>query len=110
VDTFAAAQDFLGGYDPTRAGCLVLDVRMPGMSGLNLQEELTARHVTLPVIIITGYAEVPTAVRALKTGAVDFIEKPFSDELLLDRVRHAIEVDRQERERHAQRADVAARF
>src|SRR5215470_15871953 len=110
VETFAAAEDFLGGYDPTRAGCLVLDVRMPGMSGLNLQDELGVRHITLPVIIITGYAEVPTAVRALKTGAVDFIEKPFSDELLLERVRQALTTDLEAREAHARHREAVDRF
>ena len=110
VETFATAEEFLNGCHPARPGCLLLDVRMPGMSGLNLQDELVARHFTLPTIIITGYAEVATAVRALKTGAIDFIEKPFSDELLLERIRHAISADRQEREAQAQRADVAARF
>jgi FixJ family two-component response regulator len=89
---------------------LLLDVRMPGMSGLNLQEELAARRISLPVIIITGYPEWSTAVRALKTGAVDFIQKPiFSDQLLLDRIRQAIETDRQTRDLEAQRAEVAAR-
>src|ERR1700680_1628729 len=68
VETFATAEDFLTTYEPARPGGLVLDVRMPGMSGLNLQDALVARNITLPVIIITGYAEVPTAVRALKTG------------------------------------------
>lgn len=109
VETFATAEEFLNGCHPSRPGCLLLDVRMPGMSGLNLQDELAARHFTLPTIIITGYAEVATAVRALKTGAIDFIEKPFSDELLLERIREAIVADRQAREAQAQRADVAAR-
>lgn len=110
VETFATAEEFLDGCHPARPGCLLLDVRMPGMSGLNLQDELAARHFTLPTIIITGYAEVATAVRALKTGAIDFIEKPFSDELLLERIRQAISADRQAREVQAQRAEVAARF
>ena len=110
VETHAGAAAFLSSYDPSRSGCLVLDMRMPGMSGLNLQDELIARRITLPIIIITGYAEVPTAVRALKRGAVDFIEKPFSDELLLDRIRQAIETDRQTRDAEAQRAEVTVRF
>ena len=110
VETFATAEAFLDGCDPTRPGCLLLDVRMPGMSGLNLQDELAARHFTLPTIIITGYAEVATAVRALKTGAIDFIEKPFSDELLLERIQQALAADRQARETRAHYADVAARF
>ena len=110
VETFGAAEEFLTQYDATKPGCLVLDVRMPGMSGLKLQDVLAERHIRLPVIIITGYAEVPSAVRALKTGAIDFIEKPFSDELLLDRIRQAIDTDRQMREAAAQRATVMERF
>lgn len=110
VETYATGEEFLKGYDPQRPGCLVLDVRMPGMSGLSLQEALLARNIHLPVIIITGYAEVPTAVRALKTGAIDFIEKPFSDDVLLERVRQAIEQDRHVREEQAKCAEVEARF
>jgi two-component system response regulator FixJ len=110
VETYATGEEFLQVYDPARPGCLVLDVRMPGMGGLRLQEELAARRIALPVIILTGYAEVQTAVRALKTGAFDFIEKPYSDEVLLDRIHRAIDADRQTREAAALRAEVAARF
>jgi two-component system, LuxR family, response regulator FixJ len=109
VETYATAQDFLAAYDPDRPGCLVLDVRMPGMGGLDLQAELARREIEVPVIIITGYAEVPTAVRALKAGALDFIEKPFSDQLLLDRIQQAIASDRQARARRLERAALAAR-
>ncbi len=110
VEVFTTAEEFLAQYVPARPGCLVLDVRMPGMSGLNLQEELAARHISLPVIIITGYPEWSAAVRALKTGAVDFIQKPiFDDQLLLDRIRQALETDRRLRHQEAQVADVAAR-
>jgi RNA polymerase sigma factor (sigma-70 family) len=109
VETYATAQDFLAAYDPNRPGCLVLDVRMPGMGGLDLQAELARREIEVPVIIITGYAEVPTAVRALKSGALDFIEKPFSDQLLLDRIQQAIASDRQARVRRHERAALAAR-
>jgi len=110
VETFATGEEFLRAYDPARPGCLVLDVRMPGMSGLRLQDELAAHGITLPIIILTGYAEVQTAVRAMKTGAFDFIEKPYSDEQLLDRIHHAIETDRRGREADGLRAEVAARF
>lgn len=110
VETFATAEEFLNACDPSRPGCLLLDVRMPGMSGLNLQDELAARHFTLPIIIITGFAEVATAVRALKTGAIDFIQKPFSDELLLERIRQAIDADRRVREAQAQHAEISERF
>ncbi len=110
VQTFARAEDFLNEYDPATPGCLLLDVRMPGMSGLSLQDELAVRHATLPVIILTGYGEVATAVRALKTGAVDFIEKPFSDEVLLDRVRQALLQDKHTRQARAWHAEVQERY
>jgi FixJ family two-component response regulator len=110
VKIFATAQEFLEGYDPSSAGCLVLDIRMPGMSGLDLQNELAARKANIPILIITGHAEVPVAVRAMKAGALDFIEKPFSDQLLLDRIRRAIEKDAEFRRVNSQRAEVAARL
>jgi RNA polymerase sigma factor (sigma-70 family) len=109
VQTYATAAEFLAGRDPSTPGCLVLDVRMPGMSGLDLQEELRRRHTDLPTIVVTGHAEVPMAVRAVKAGAIDFIEKPFSDQLLLDRVRQALEIDRQERETRARREEARRR-
>ena len=110
VETHTSAQAFLETYDPARPGCLVLDVRMPGMSGPELQEQLSARGITIPVIIITGHGDVPIAVRALKKGAVDFIQKPFDGEVLLERVRQAIELDAQMRREQARRAEVAARL
>ena len=110
VETFATAEQFLERYDRRRAGCLLLDVRMPGMSGLHLQDELVVRKVRLPIIIITAYAEVSTAVGALRKGAVDFIEKPFSDQVLLDRVLHAIEIDRRARQAEAEEAVTAERL
>jgi FixJ family two-component response regulator len=109
VRVFSTAQEFLEGYDPSTPGCLVLDIRMPGMSGLDLQNELATREIQVPIIIITGHAEVPVAVRALKAGAMDFIEKPFSDQLLLDRIRRAIEVDAQSRRVRSEQAEIAAR-
>ena len=110
VETFADAQTFLARIRPDVPGCLVLDVRMPGMSGLDLQSELARRGIGLPTIVVTGHAEVPMAVRAVKAGAIDFIEKPFSDQLLLDRVRQGIEMDRLARAGRAQRADVLRRM
>jgi FixJ family two-component response regulator len=110
VRVFSTAQEFLEGYDPSTPGCLVLDIRMPGMSGLDLQNELATREIQVPIIIITGHAEVPVAVRALKAGAMDFIEKPFSDQLLLDRILRAIEVDAQSRRVRSEQAEVAARL
>jgi FixJ family two-component response regulator len=110
VETFADAQTFLARIRPDLPGCVVLDVRMPGMSGLDLQAELVRRGIGLPTIVVTGHAEVPMAVRAVKAGAIDFIEKPFSDQLLLDRVRQGIEMDRQERDGRARRAEILRRM
>jgi FixJ family two-component response regulator len=110
VRTYATAAEFLGDYDATQPGCLVLDVRMPGMSGLDLQAELARRGAGLPTIVVTGHAEVPMAVRAVKAGAIDFIEKPFSDQLLLDRVRQALEIDRQDREVRRRREEARRRL
>ena len=99
VKSFSAAQEFLADYHPDDPGCLLLDVRMPdGLSGLQLQEELTRRGTPPPIIVMTGHAKVPMAVRALKGGAVDFLQKPFSEEVLLDRVRRAIDLDRRTRQ------------
>jgi len=110
VKVFATAPEFLESYLPGPPSCLVLDIRMPGMSGLDLQAELAARDIRVPVIIITGHAEVPVAVRAMKAGAFDFIEKPFSDQLLLDRISRAIEFDTQVRHGRSVQADVASRL
>ena len=90
VEAYASAQDFLEAYEPGSTGCLVLDVRMPGMSGLELQRKLTDREIDLPVIVLTGHGNVQVAVHAMKAGAVDFIEKPFDNELLLDRIQKAV--------------------
>src|SRR5947199_324617 len=89
VETYADAEEFLEGEDGGRAGCLVTDVCLPGMSGFDLQRALARLQVQLPIIMITGYGDVRTAVRAMKAGAVDFIEKPFSGQLLLDSVAQA---------------------
>jgi RNA polymerase sigma factor (sigma-70 family) len=101
---FASADEFLQNESEYRAGCLVLDIRMPGLGGLELQEELIARGSTLPIIFITGHGDVPMAVDAMQKGAVDFILKPFRDQELLDRIRDALMTDKQRRaelERHA---------
>ena len=90
VEVHASAQDFLDAYEPGCPGCLLLDVRMPGMSGLELQRELAGQSIDLPVIILTGHGNVPVAVQAMKAGAVDFIEKPFNNELLLDRIQTVV--------------------
>jgi two-component system, LuxR family, response regulator FixJ len=110
VETFASPQAFLDDYDPSKAGCLVLDVRMPGISGLELQERLTARRINIPIIFITGHGDVQMAVRALQAGAFDFVEKPFNDQDLLDRIQKAIAFDAERRGKEAQRAQLHARF
>jgi RNA polymerase sigma factor (sigma-70 family) len=110
VQTYESAQAFLDAYYPGRAGCLLLDVRMPGMSGLELQEYLVRREIRLPVIIITGHGDVSMAVKAMKAGAVDFIEKPFDDEELLNSIRNAVQHDEKRRALRARRADIAARM
>ncbi len=110
VRDYPTADAFLRDYDPAQPGCLILDVRMPGMSGLDLQEELARRGIELPTIVITAHAEVPMAVRAVKAGAVDFIQKPFSHELLLDRVKQALEIDSQDREVRQRREESRRRL
>jgi len=110
VRTYGSADEFLSHYYPGRAGCLLLDVRMPGMSGLELQNHLTRREIQLPVIIITGHGDVAMAVRAMKAGAVDFIEKPFNDDALLASIRNALDYGEKQRARQFQRAEIAARL
>lgn len=104
-----SAQAFLDAYDPSVPGCVVLDVRMPGMSGLDLQEKLRELELEIPVIIVTGYGDVPMAVRAMKAGAVDFIEKPVSDQVLLDHIQRAIAADLDNHQRRARSAEVLQR-
>lgn len=87
--TYASAEEFLADYDEDMKGCLLLDVRMPGMNGLTLQSRLESKKSSLPVVIITGHGDVPRAVQAMKAGAIDFIEKPFSDEVLLESISRA---------------------
>jgi len=105
AETFASAQDFLDSYRPERRGCLITDIRMPGMSGLDLQEWLSTHGRLIPVIVLTGFGDVPAAVRALKGGAIDFVEKPFNPQALLDLVQLAIVRDAELRERAAREAD-----
>ena len=116
VETFASAPAFLAGYRPSRRGCLVLDIRMPGMSGLDLQDELHKRRIAIPIIFLTGHGDVPMAVRALKKGALDFIEKPHESERLVLAVLNALRVDAAQRQQSArhdeapQSQDLAARL
>ena len=105
-ETFATAQDFLDAYDVTRTGCLVLDIRMPGMSGLELQEKLIEDNAPIPIVFITGHGDIPMAVDAMKRGAVDFIRKPFRDQELLDRVHEALNVDSENRNAYADLASI----
>lgn len=99
---FACASDFVASCDPDEHGCLLLDVRMPGMSGMELLESLKYSGISLPVIMITGHGDVPMAVRALKHGAFDFIQKPFNAQELLDRVDAALDLDRRNRQRSSE--------
>lgn len=94
---YASAAEFLAAYDDGQPGCLVLDIRMPGMSGLELQDELDRRGAIIPVIFITGHGDVPMAVEAMRRGAMDFLQKPFRDEDLIDRVNNALARDRDNR-------------
>jgi len=110
AETFSSAHQFLDATDPEQPGCVLLDIRMPGMSGLELQRRLVARGITLPVIIITGHGDVTTAVQAMKTGAVDFLEKPFNDQVLLDRIHDAITHDAQTRRSRAEHDEVGRRL
>ncbi|HKZ74185.1 MAG TPA: response regulator transcription factor [Steroidobacteraceae bacterium] len=107
---FASAQEFLASYSPGQPGCLVLDVRMPGMSGLELQHQLNLRGAILPVIFITGHGDVPMAVEAMQHGAFDFVQKPFRDQELLERVQRALEKDRLAREQLRQTESIRARL
>lgn len=110
VETYASARAFLDGYHGGGPGCLVLDVRMPGMSGLDLQERLVVEDICLPILVITGHGDVSMAVRSMKSGAVDFVEKPYSDQMLLDRIQQAIEMHRRELGRRAIKSDIRDRM
>jgi len=110
VQTYASAQDFLSAYDPVQPGCLLLDVRMPDISGLQLQEILEQRKVRIPVILITGHGDIAMAVRAMKAGAFDFIEKPFKDQVLLERVQQCLAIDTRQRREDAERKKIIGRL
>ncbi len=108
--THPSAEAFLESYDPSRPACLVLDVRMRGMSGLELQRELAARGARIPTIVLTGHGDVPMAVEAMRMGAVDFIEKPFREQRLLHCIRQALAQDRRQRREQAERAEILVRL
>lgn len=109
VETYDSAHAYLDCFDPTRAGCLVLDIRMKGMSGLTLQDTLNKKPLHPPIIMITGHGDVPMAVRAVKAGACDFLEKPFNEQRLLDSIHLAIEQDATRRGKVSQLAEIQQR-
>ena len=110
VATFCSASDFLDDYCPTRPGCLVLDMCLPGIGGMELLEQWTDSQPPLPVIILTGHGDVPAAVQAMKVGAMDFIQKPFDCEMLLQRIHEAIERDRLSRRNSSNHQALASRM
>lgn len=108
-ESFASAHEFLARYQDGHPGCLVLDIRMPGMSGLELQEQLRRMRAPIPIVFITGHGDIPMAVEAMKRGAVDFIRKPFRDQELLDRIQEALGQDRGQRAELDQLREIRAR-
>jgi two-component system, LuxR family, response regulator FixJ len=110
VQTYASAQDFLTVYDPAQPGCLVLDVRMPDISGLQLHEILRQRQIHIPIILITGHGDISMAVHAMKAGAFDFIEKPFHDQALLERIQQGLAMDARQRCETAEREKTIERL
>jgi FixJ family two-component response regulator len=110
VQTFASAQDFLARPRPDVPSCLVLDVRLPGLSGLDLQKQMAEVDIAIPIVFITGHGDVPTSVQAMKAGAVEFLTKPFIDQDLLDAVEQAMERDRAARRKQAELAELQGRY
>jgi FixJ family two-component response regulator len=110
VETFASAHEFLNSKRADVPACLILDVRMPGLSGLDLQRELSERNIHIPIIFITGHGDIPMSVRAMKAGAVEFLTKPFRDQDLLDAIQQALERDRLVRSQHADNAELINRY
>jgi len=110
VQTFESAQEFLRSKRPDAPGCVVLDVRLPGLSGLDLQRELAAHGIDLPVIFITGHGDIPMSVRAMKAGALEFLTKPFRDQDLLDAIQQALQRDRAARQQRTEIAELRERF
>jgi len=110
VRTFASAHDFLHSKPADAPGCMVLDVRLPGLSGLDVQHELAQSGIHIPIVFISGYGDIPMTVRAMKAGAVEFLTKPFRDQDLLDAIQHAIEQDRLSRQDREAEAGLRQRF
>ena len=109
-EAYASALEFLERYDGARHACLVADIRMPGLSGLELQQRLNEQRAEIPIIFITGHGDVPMAVSAMKSGATDFIQKPFRDQDLIDRIHKALAQDRERRTLRAQEGEIRARI
>lgn len=105
----SSADELLDNVTPDHRGCILLDVRMPGLDGLQAQQKLNDRDIRLPVIFISGHADVSTAVRAVQAGALDFVEKPFDDELLIEKIRNATDLDREEWENEIERDEIEQR-
>ncbi|MEI9968241.1 MAG: response regulator transcription factor [Terracidiphilus sp.] len=110
VETYASAHEFMLAKRPDAPACLVLDVRMPGLSGLDLQRELSGAHIHIPIIFITGHGDIPMSVRAMKDGAMEFLTKPVRGQDLLDAIQKAIDRDREFRKEHAKLAEMRKRF
>jgi FixJ family two-component response regulator len=110
VETYESAQEFLESRGPDVPGCLVLDVRLPGLSGLDLQSELANANIHTPIIFITGHGDIPMTVRAMKAGAVEFLTKPFREQDLLDAIQQALERDRTARQERMEMAELRARY
>jgi RNA polymerase sigma factor (sigma-70 family) len=110
VETFDSADSFFHRKPPDAPSCLVLDVRLPGLSGLDFQRELAARNLRIPIVFITGHGDIPMSVRAMKAGAVEFLTKPFRDQDLLDAIRIALERDRDRREHEKEATELQQRF
>ena len=110
AQSFESARDFLSSRRPNVPSCLILDVRLPGLSGLDLQRELAEGGVHIPIIFVTGHGDIPMSVQAMKAGAVEFLTKPFRDQALLDAIRQAIGRDQVARQQHARNADLRRRY
>ena len=110
VETFESGRAFLADFDPAQPGCLLLDIRMPGMSGLELTQHLQSRKIAIPVILFTGHGDVPMAVQSMKDGAFDFIEKPYNEQKLLDRINDAMEHDRRLRQESVERDEAVSKI
>lgn len=110
VKSYASAEDFLQEYSSHLPGCLVLDLDLPGMNGLELQKKLNERKLRIPIIFITGHADIPKSVQALKSGAIDFLEKPFSIDALVNLIKEALEQDKLDRQKESDKSNILMRF